>query len=444
MMEEERKEEFREELTEATAEEETAEAIPAAEELTEATVEEVPAETDPETGKPAKVPAEKKPARRSSALGLILAFAAGFAACVAVFAIVTYGAGLGRIIPKEDYDYYEALSDQYGKHYIIMQMIGEDPLVDKTPQPLSDEAIKEMIDQLDDPYAEYFTSEEYEAFKKPFQGDYVGVGILVAQTDEGIIVEQVYEDGPAYGAGMKEGDKIVRVDDVVPSDINDAVSRMTGEAGTDVVVTVERDGKEIDLKMKRDSINLDSVLYSVSEDDPEVGYIRLTVFADDSDEEIKNAVSKLKEKGCSKFILDLRDNGGGLTDVSIRIADYLLPECRIMSDVTKDGNEKVYDSDAESADLDMVVLVNENTASAAEILTAAIKENDAGKVIGSRTFGKGVTQITRQFSDGSAVKLTISEYLTPDGNHVQEQGIQPDIEATDEDILDKALAALKD
>ena len=114
-----------------------------------------------------------------------------------------------------------------------------------------------------------------------------------------------------------------------------------------------------------------------------------------------------------------------------------------MTDVTKDGKEEVYKSDADSADLELVVLVNENTASASEILTAAIKENDAGKVIGSKTFGKGVTQVSKRFSDGSAAKLTVSEYLTPDGNHVNEKGITPDIEATDDEILDKALDELQ-
>ena len=217
---------------------------------------------------------------------------------------------------------------------------------------------------------------------------------------------------------------------------------MTGEAGTKVTVTVRRTGEELDLTMKRASINLDSVAYAVSEDDPEVGYIRLVTFADDSDDEFKDAVKELEKKGCDKFILDLRDNGGGLTDVSIEIADYLLPKCRIMTEVTKDGSETVYSSDQKSADLDLVVLVNENTASASEILTAALKENGAATVIGTRTYGKGVTQITRRFSDGSAIKLTETEYLTPKRNHVNEIGIEPDIEADDDDILGAALEAL--
>ena len=280
-------------------------------------------------------------------------------------------------------------------------------------------------------------------FSKQYIGGYVGIGIGVAEENGRFVVLTVYDDGPASKAGMQPGDIIEKVDGTAPKDLDDAVARMTGEEGTDVTVTVNRDGEKIDLTMTRKELSIDSVGYAVSEEDPQVGYIRISLFRDGTDKEFKDAVKALKKKGCNKFILDLRDNGGGLTDVSVEIADYILPECVIMTDVTKDGKEEVYKSDADSADLELVVLVNENTASASEILTAAIKENDAGKVIGSKTFGKGVTQVSKRFSDGSAAKLTVSEYLTPDGNHVNEKGITPDIEATDDEILDKALDELQ-
>ena len=377
-------------------------------------------------------------------LRFVLGFAAGFAVCIGVLAVLLYGVNMGRIIPAGDYDYYEDLSNKYGKYYVIMDMIGEDPLTDKKPEDITEDSIKEIVDNLGDPYAAYFTPEEYKDFTKHFEADYVGVGIMVEQTEDSVVVNQVFEDGPAHKAGMKAGDIILKVDGTAPEDLDDAVSRMTGEEGTEVTVTVGRGGREIDLEMTRARIDMASVAYDVSDEDPEVGYIRVLVFAEDTDKEFEEAIKRLQDKGCDKFIVDLRDNSGGLTDVSINMADYLLPECRIMSEISKDGTEKVYDSEKSSADLDMVVLVNENTASASEILTAAIKENDAGKVIGTKTFGKGVTQITRQFKDGSAIKMTVTEYLTPDGNHVQEVGIEPDIEASDEDIMDKAIEALND
>ena len=287
-------------------------------------------------------------------------------------------------------------------------MIGEDPIAEAEPESISDDMLKEIVSSIGDPYAEYYTAEEYAELEKRYMGDYVGVGIGVVQDGDNIVIMSVFEDTPASKAGVREEDIIVKVDGKEPKNVDDAVSMITGEAGTKVKLTVKRGDETIDFDLTRQKIETDSVAYSVLDGHPEVGYIMISSFIVGTDDEFKMAVKDLKSKGCTRFILDLRDNGGGLTDSSIEIADYLLPACRIMSENTKDGSETVHNSDADSADLDMVILVNENTASASEILTAALQDNNAGTVIGTKTYGKGVTQIMHKFEDGTAVKLTVT------------------------------------
>jgi carboxyl-terminal processing protease len=323
-----------------------------------------------------------------------------------------------------------------------MKMIGEDPIAQKDPEDISDEELKEIVSSIGDPYAAYYTAAEYAEIEKRYLGDYVGVGIGVVQEGDNIVIKSVFDDTPAAEAGVEPEDIIVKVDGKKPSNVDDAVSMITGEAGTKVTITVKRGDKTMDFDLNRQRIESESVVYSVLEGHPEIGYINIASFIDGTDDEFKSAVKELKDKGCTKFIIDLRDNGGGLTDPSIEIADYLLPACKIMSENSKDGTETVYNSEASSANLDMVILVNENTASASEILTAALQDNKAGTVIGTKTYGKGVTQLMHKFSDGTAVKLTVTEYFRPNGKTVNEVGITPDIEATDSEVLEEAIKEL--
>lgn len=374
--------------------------------------------------------------------GLIASFLFGVIACLGVIALCTQVFGAGHFIKSDTFDYYRDLDKSYGKYYEIMKMIGEDPIAEAEPESISDDMLKEIVSSIGDPYAEYYTAEEYAELEKRYMGDYVGVGIGVVQDGDNIVIMSVFEDTPASKAGVREEDIIVKVDGKEPKNVDDAVSMITGEAGTKVKLTVKRGDETIDFDLIRQKIETDSVAYSVLDGHPEVGYIMISSFIVGTDDEFKMAVKDLKSKGCTRFILDLRDNGGGLTDSSIEIADYLLPACRIMSENTKDGSETVHNSDADSAGLDMVILVNENTASASEILTAALQDNNAGTVIGTKTYGKGVTQIMHKFEDGTAVKLTVTEYFRPNGKTVNGVGITPDIEAEGEEVLEEALREL--
>lgn len=381
-----------------------------------------------------------KPKKRPAAM--IASFLIGVATCLGLILLCTQVLGVGRFVTDKTYDYYIDLDKSYGKYYEIMKMIGEDPIAETEPEDISDAQLKEIVSSIGDPYAEYYTESEYAELEKRYMGDYVGVGIGVVQVEDDIVIMTVFENTPASEAGIMPEDIIVKVDGKKPADVDDAVGMITGEAGTKVTITVKRGDETMDFDLNRQKIETESVVYNVLEGHPEIGYINITQFIKGTDDDFKMAVKDLKSKGCTKFILDLRDNGGGLTESSIEIADYLLPACKIMSENTKDGAETVYNSKASSADLDMVILVNENTASASEILAAALQDNKAGTVIGKKTYGKGVTQIMHKFSDGTAVKLTVTEYFRPSGKTVHGIGITPDIEAEGEEVLEEALKEL--
>ena len=376
------------------------------------------------------------------ALAMIASFLFGVITCLAVIMLCTLVFKAGHFVRNDTYDYYRELDESYGKYYEIMKMIGEDPIAQTEPEDISDEQLKEIVSSIGDPYAEYYTASEYAELEKRYMGDYVGVGIGVVQDGDNVVIMTVFEDTPAAKAGIKAEDIIVNIDGKRPKTVDDAVGMITGEAGTKVKITVKRGEETLDFDLNRQKIDTDSVAYDVLDGHPDIGYIRISSFIIGTDDEFKMAVKDLKAKGCTRFILDLRNNGGGITDSSIEIADYLLPACKIMSENTKDGSETVYKSDASSADLEMVILVNESTASASEILTAALQDNKAGVVIGTKTFGKGVTQIMHKFSDGTAVKLTVTEYFRPNGDTVNGVGITPDIEAEGEEVLEEAIKEL--
>ena len=381
----------------------------------------------------------KQPKKR---LGFLLSFLFGFMACLAVLVLCTKVFGIGNYVTEEAYDYFIDLDKSYGKYYEIMKMIGEDPIAQREPEEISDEELKEIVSSIGDPYAVYYTAAEYAEIEKRYLGEFVGVGIGVIQDGDNIVIMTVFDDTPAAEAGIKPDDIILKVDGKKPADVDEAVQMITGEAGTKVTLTIKRGDETIDFELNRQKIEADSVAYDVIEGHPEVGYINISSFVKGTDDDFKMAVKDLKAKGCTKFILDLRDNGGGLTEPSIEIADYLLPACKIMSENTKDGSETVYNSKASAADLDMVILVNENTASASEILTAALQDNKAGTVIGTKTYGKGVTQMLKKFGDGTAVKITVTEYFRPNGETVNGVGVTPDIEAEGEDVIEEALKEL--
>lgn len=288
--------------------------------------------------------------------------------------------------------------------------------------------IKGLFETLDDPYSVYMTAEEYERFSELNSGSYSGIGVIVTAADDNYITVVSPIDGsPGDKAGLKSGDKILKVDNTAISskDIDHAVSLIKGQAGTDVVLTIYREGLDsFDVTITRANIVIKSVESEMLDD--KIGYLEIKLFDDKSYYEFKENINKLLDQGMEALIIDLRNNPGGSYNEVVNIADMLLGEQVIVYTEDRDGNREIEKSDKYKIDLPLVVLVNEGSASASEILTAAIQDSKAGVVIGSKTFGKGVVQGVRSLEDGSAIKLTISEYFTPNGKNIDGSGIYPD------------------
>ena len=284
---------------------------------------------------------------------------------------------------------------------------------------------------LGDEYTEYLTQEEVTELMQDVNGEYVGVGVYIAQNDKTneIIVVGVIEDSPAYKAGILAGDIIKKVDgkEYTAEELTTASNKMKGIEGTNVKDTILRDGEEKELDIKREKIKFKYVSSEKLENN--IGYIRISSFEGECSKEFKNAYNDLKAQGIDSLIIDLRNNGGGLVSQSLAIADMIVPNgAKTLITVDKKGKEEISYSKGEPiVDVPIVILVNEYTASASEILTAAIKENVDCKVVGTTTYGKGIIQGIFLFNDQkTGLKITMQEYFTPNHNKLHKIGIEPD------------------
>ena len=312
---------------------------------------------------------------------------------------------------------------------------------------------KGMMAGLGDVYTNYYTPEEYASFMESSNGSYSGIGAMLSQDyNTGIItVVKVFEGSPAAEAGVQPDDILYKVkgEEVTGMDLNLVVSDLKGEEGTDVEASFMRETDVLDLTLTRRSIEVPTVEYRLITD--KIGYISISEFDDVTDDQFIAALDDLNSQGMENLIIDLRDNGGGLVDVTCDILDQLLPEGLIVYTEDKDGNREEETSDAEHYfPGKMAVLVNGNSASASEIFAGAIKDYGVGTLIGTQTFGKGIVQSLFPLSDGSAIKVTVSRYYTPAGNNIHEVGITPDIilekdtESEEDNQLQKAIDVLKE
>ena len=326
---------------------------------------------------------------------------------------------------KSDIDtYLSKIKTAIDKNFLWQDKIDEEKL--------KDGAIKGYVEGLGDKYTEYISKDEMKKFTEDINGSFVGIGIyMIADESSGkIIVYHPIPDSPADKAGIKAGDIIASVNGVEYSydDFNTIADHIKGEVGTKVKLVIERDGKKLDFEIVREKIETNPITSKMLEKN--IGYLNLPSFDKDVSKKLKEKIDDLIEKGAKSLILDLRNNGGGMVDECTEITDFFLDKDKIiMTTKDKKGNvQKSVTKNKKLYEIPLVILVNENTASASEILTGALKDNNRTKVIGTKTYGKGVIQSVFNLSDGSGLKITTAEYFTPNGIEINKKGITPDIQ----------------
>lgn len=294
-------------------------------------------------------------------------------------------------------------------------------------------AIEGMLKKLDDPYTRFMEPKVFKEMQTETQGEFGGLGIVISVKERMLTVISPIDDTPASRAGIMAGDMITKIDgkDVIDVPLHDAVKLLRGPVGSKVVVTILREGqnKTKDYELEREIIKVPSIKYWVLGKNNDIGYIRLTQFIQTSAEDLEKAMIKLEKYGVKSLILDLRNNPGGLLTSAVEVGRKFVPKGDIVSIKGRDGEENTYSSFFKyHPTLPLVVLINEGSASASEIVAGAIKDNKRGILVGKKTFGKGSVQTVISLNDGSAMALTTALYYTPSGVNIHKTGIHPDIE----------------
>ena len=317
---------------------------------------------------------------------------------------------------------------------------------------VDEEALEEMLcvgmmAGVGDKYTYYLSRENMEQYLENTNGNFDGIGIQVYMTQEGeVVIGSVMEGKPAEEAGLLAGDVIIGVDgeNMEGKQLSDVAAKIRGEEGTEVTLTVRRAGEAepLDATMKRVTVEVESVACRMLTE--EIGYISISGFKANTYEQFEECLNELEQKGMQGLILDLRNNPGGLVRSVYQVGDALLPEGTMVYTLDKKGNREDLKCDAEYLDIPLVLLVNENSASAAEILAGAVKDTGRGTLVGTQTFGKGLVQRLFTLPDGSGLNITVQKYYTPSGTSIHGIGIAPDVEAAAESATLTEIPAEED
>ena len=355
-----------------------------------------------------------------------------FVAALSLSTISVFADGSKDI--SAEYEFFEKVSGFAAEMFIdenitkeeIMER-GLNKLLESDPS-LVEKILKAGFSSLDD-YSEYYTYSEYREFYNTINHTFYGIGVVIQKEGDYVKIVRCLDDGSAVGAGVQTDDKIIKVDgvDVVGQTLDTIQSLIIGELGTTVEVTFLRGDKEYTYKLQRRPVSSETVGYAILEGN--VAYVEIINFASSTSGEFIEILDELKGLGVTKIILDLRDNPGGYLDAAVEIAQVIIPKGIIVQTMYRqEENNKVFYSELEEPQFEFVVLVNENTASASEILSAAIQESGVGVLVGEVTYGKALIQEMIGLGEGGAFKITTGKYLTRNGNDINKVGIVPDYE----------------
>lgn len=322
-------------------------------------------------------------------------------------------------VPSELKEFVDTYNDIVNNYY---DKVNKEELIDA--------GIKGMINYLDDPYATYFDGTSSTNFNQTLEGNYEGIGIEVTLDNNKVKITKVFADTPAKKAGLKVGDYITKVngESVDGKSLSDVVSLIKNAKNKEVEITITRDEQEKTMKVTRTTVDMPYTSSKVYEENgKKIGYLKIEMFSNNITKQVKKELTSLKKKNIDKLVIDVRDNPGGyLTQVTEILSLFMTKKDVIYQLQTKNNKEKVYGTSSKATyNYPVVVLINENSASASEILASAFKETYNAEIVGVNSYGKGTVQKTGDLNNGDTIKYTVQKWLTPKGNWINEKGVTP-------------------
>lgn len=338
-----------------------------------------------------------------------------------------YGGGDTVTISREEYERLQRYAEMDQMLAIVEEYYYQEPNIEA----MIENAGRGLLYGLEDPYSFYYNPEQFAEMWEEDEGEYAGIGIQIMGSYETYLctITRVFANSPAFDAGLRKGDILIQVEDVMVDayTMQDAVNIMRGEVGKTVHLSVQRNDETLEFDIPRAVVHINWVSGTVL--DGEIGYIALYEFSGDCAQRFMDELNVLLSQNIKGLIIDLRDNPGGWVEAAITLSDIFLPAGIITYTELRDGSREFYSSTEGALDIPLVVMINENSASASEIMAGALQDRDRATIVGTKSFGKGVMQYVLPVgSEGAGMQLTISQYFTPSGKVVHKEGIHPDVE----------------